>query len=131
MVSSDYDIRCSVVVLRKHAVLLVHRTRDGLDDWVLPGGTPREGESITGCARRELFEETGLSAEPSWVVLVVESAPPGSGRRLLDIVFLASEPVLGMEHSREPGLEPCFVPPGPPGRPEPAPRASGTPEPAS
>lgn len=112
MVSSDYDIRCSVVVLRKHAVLLVHRTRDGLDDWVLPGGTPREGESITGCARRELFEETGLSAEPSQVVLIVESTPPGSGRRLLDIVFLASEPVLGMEHSREPGLEPCFVPPG-------------------
>jgi len=47
MVSGDYDVRCSVVVLRKHAVLLMHRTRDGLDDWVLPGGTPRDGESMT------------------------------------------------------------------------------------
>jgi 8-oxo-dGTP pyrophosphatase MutT (NUDIX family) len=63
-------------------------------------------------ARRELFEETGLSADLSRVVLVVESAPPGSDRRLLDVVFLATEPVLGMEHSREPGLEPCYVPPG-------------------
>jgi 8-oxo-dGTP pyrophosphatase MutT (NUDIX family) len=45
-VSSDYNIRCSAVVVRKHAVLLVHRTRDDLDDWVLPGGSPREGESL-------------------------------------------------------------------------------------
>jgi 8-oxo-dGTP diphosphatase len=93
-------------------VLLVHRTRDGLDDWVLPGGTPRDGESLTACARRELLEETGLAADPSRVVLVAESAPPGSVRRVLDIVFLATEPVLGRERGREPGLEPCFVPPG-------------------
>ena len=65
--ASGYDVRCSVIVLHKHAVLLLHRTRDGLDDWVLPGGTPREGESMTACARRELFEETGISADPSRV----------------------------------------------------------------
>jgi 8-oxo-dGTP diphosphatase len=111
-VIGDHDVRCSVLVFRKHAVLLVHRTRDGLDDWVLPGGTPELGESMTACARRELLEETGLSADPSQIVLVVEAAPPGSGRRLPDIVFLATEPVLGMEHARESGLEPCFVPPG-------------------
>jgi 8-oxo-dGTP diphosphatase len=110
-VASGFDVRCSVVVLRRHAVLLVHHTRDGLDDWVLPGGTPREGESMTACARRELLEETGVVADLSRVALVVESAPPGSGRHVLDIVFLATEPVLGREHSREPGLEPHFVPP--------------------
>jgi len=107
-----FDIRCSVIVLHRQAVLLVHRTRDGLDDWVLPGGTPHEGESLTACARRELLEETGVAADPSRVALVVETAPPGSGCRLLDIVFLATEPVLGREYSREPGLEPRFVPPG-------------------
>jgi 8-oxo-dGTP pyrophosphatase MutT (NUDIX family) len=48
--SGSYEIRCSVVVHRLHAVLLVHRARDGLDDWVLPGGTPREDESLTACA---------------------------------------------------------------------------------
>jgi len=110
--ASGFDVRCSVIVLHKHQVLVVHRTRDGRDDWVLPGGTPRAGESLTACARRELLEETGISADPSRIALVVESVPPGSSRRLLDIVFLAAEPVLGREHSREPGLEPHFVPPG-------------------
>jgi 8-oxo-dGTP diphosphatase len=111
VVASGFDVRCSVIVLRKHQVLLVHRTRDGRDDWVLPGGTPREGESLTACARRELLEETGVSADPSRVVLVVESVPPEASRRMLDIVFLATEPVLGRAHCREPGLEPQFVPP--------------------
>ena len=109
--ASGYDVRCSVLVFHKHAVLLVHRTHDGLDDWVLPGGTPREGESMVKCARRELFEETGISADPSHVAFVVESVPPGSSRRLLDIVFAVSEPVLGRESSREPGLEPHYLPP--------------------
>lgn len=108
--ADGYDIRCSVIVLRKHAVMLVHRTHDGLDDWVLPGGTPREGESMTACARRELLEETGISADPSRIALVVESVPPGSSRRLIDIVFLAPEPLFGRESSRETGLEPHFVP---------------------
>jgi 8-oxo-dGTP diphosphatase len=112
IVASSFDLRCSVIVLRKHAILLVHRTHDGLDDWVLPGGTPREGESTTACAGRELLEETGVRADLSRVALVVESAPPGSSRRLLDIVFLATEPVLGREHSRESGLDPHFVPSG-------------------
>lgn len=103
------EVRCSVIVLRRHAVLLVHRTRDGLDDWVLPGGTPREGEGVAACARRELLEETGVSADPSRIALVVESVAPSSGHRLLDIVFLATEPVLGREQSREPGLEPHFI----------------------
>ena len=110
MAAGVFDIRCSVVVLRKHAVLLLHRTRDGLDDWVLPGGTPREDESAAACARRELLEEAGVSANPSQVALVVESAVLGSGRRLLDVVFVATDPGLGREVAREPGLEPCFVP---------------------
>ena len=57
-----YEVRCSVLVARDHAVLLIHRTHDGLDDWVLPGGTPHAGESLVACARRELLEETGVSA---------------------------------------------------------------------
>jgi len=105
------DVRCSVLVVHRHTVLLIHRTHNGLDDWVLPGGTPREGESLVACARRELLEETGVSAYPSRIALVVESEPPGSNRRTVDIVFIAAEPVMGHEYCREPGLEPRFVPP--------------------
>ena len=92
------DVRCSVLVVHRHAVLLVHRTRDGPDDWVLPGGTARGGESLVACARRELLEKTGVSAYPSRIALVVESEPPGSGRRTPDIVFVAAEPLSGREH---------------------------------
>jgi 8-oxo-dGTP diphosphatase len=106
-----FDVRCSVLVVHKHTVLLVHRTRDGLDDWVLPGGTPHEGESLIACARRELLEETGVSANPSRVGLVVESVSPTSSRPMLDVVFIATEPVLGREQRREPGLGPRFIPP--------------------
>jgi len=104
-----FDVRCSILVVRKHAALLVHRTHDGLDDWVLPGGTPCEGESLMACARRELLEETGVSASPSRVALVVESASPRAGR-MLDIVFVATGPVLSREYCREPGMGPCFIP---------------------
>jgi 8-oxo-dGTP diphosphatase len=106
-----FDIRCSVLVVHRHTALLVHRTHDGLDDWVLPGGTPHEGESLLACARRELFEETGVSATPSRIALVVESESPTSGRHALDVVFIASEPVLGREQCREPGLGPHFISP--------------------
>lgn len=41
-------------------LLLQHRT--DYDAWGLPGGTLEIGENILTCARRELLEETGLSA---------------------------------------------------------------------
>lgn len=41
---ADIDMRCSVIAFKGDSVLLVHRLRDGADDWVLPGGTPRPGE---------------------------------------------------------------------------------------
>jgi 8-oxo-dGTP diphosphatase len=109
--AATFDIRCSVLLVHKHTVLLVQRTHDGLDDWVLPGGTPREGESLVACARRELLEETGVSADPSRVALVVESASRTSGRHLVDVVFLATEPVIGRERCQEPGMRPQFVAP--------------------
>ena len=106
--ATQYNVRCSILVVRRHAALLVHRTHDGLDDWVLPGGTPCEGESLMACARRELLEETGVSADPSRVAFVVESASPGAGG-MLDIVFVADGPALSREYCREPGMRPSFI----------------------
>ncbi len=42
-------------------VLLVKRADNGA--WVLPAGAMEVGESITDCAVREIYEETGLTAE--------------------------------------------------------------------
>jgi 8-oxo-dGTP diphosphatase len=42
-------------------VLVVHRPQ--YDDWSLPKGKCRQGESDEDCARREVEEETGLLCE--------------------------------------------------------------------
>ena len=52
------------VILRDEAgrILLQHRT--DFDVWGLPGGSLELGEDIVSCARRELLEESGLTAGP-------------------------------------------------------------------
>jgi 8-oxo-dGTP diphosphatase len=106
---AELDVRCSVIIFRDDSVLLVHRARDGADDWVLPGGAPRAGESMAACARRETLEETGLSAEPARVAFVLEALGPQGGRRMVDLVFLALDPVRGEPDAQEEGMEARFV----------------------
>ena len=104
------EVRCSAVVFRGPEVLLVRRARNGNDDWVLPGGTPRPGESMAACVRRETLEETGLRVEPGRIALVVEANGPRSGQHTLDLVFVASLSQPGQEpQSAEPELRARFV----------------------
>jgi 8-oxo-dGTP diphosphatase len=51
-VPDGIELRCSVIIVRRQAVLLIHRTNGGTDDWMLPGGTPQPGESRAACAAR-------------------------------------------------------------------------------
>jgi ADP-ribose pyrophosphatase YjhB (NUDIX family) len=105
------ELRCSAIVVRQQAILLIHRTYDSVDDWVLPGGTPRPGESTASCTRREVREETGLWVDPARVAFVLEVVGPDSGPRTLDIVFAATETAPNtVPERREPGMEPLFVP---------------------
>jgi 8-oxo-dGTP diphosphatase len=107
------DVRCSAVVFRGQEVLLVRRVREGGDEWVLPGGTPRPGESMAACARRETLEEAGLAVEPARIAFVLESHGPRSGLHTVDLVFLANMSVPGQEpRSLEPALDARFVPLG-------------------
>ena len=55
----------SVIVLRSGGVLMVERARPPLQGlWSFPGGRAKPGEDAEATARRELFEETGLSVGP-------------------------------------------------------------------
>lgn len=51
-------------VFRDDRILLLHRANTASDPgtWDLPGGHVEEGESLARAARREVREETGLSA---------------------------------------------------------------------
>ena len=80
------DLRCSAVVVRQGAVLLIHRT-SGADHWTLPGGTPRPGESMAACARREVREETSLNVDPARVAFVLEVIGTLSGRNRIAAAF--------------------------------------------
>jgi 8-oxo-dGTP diphosphatase len=105
------ELRCSAIVVRKGTVLLVHRVGNGAGDWVLPGGTPRPGESMAACAGREVREETGLDVSPDRVAFVLEVVGPDSGPRTVDIVFSATDPAPDRQpEKRERGLVPVFVP---------------------
>ena len=54
-------IGIAVIVLKDHRILLgKRRNAHGQGTWAFPGGHLEFGEAIEDCARREVFEETGL-----------------------------------------------------------------------
>lgn len=104
---SHVELRCAVAVVRGDAVLLLQRPDHG--DWVLPGGRPRQHESMGSCARREVREETGLDVHPSRCALVLEVNDPVSRRRMVELVFAADEFDISAPVSGEPGRQPVWV----------------------
>jgi 8-oxo-dGTP diphosphatase len=77
-----------MIVLRRDSVLMVERAREpskGL--WSFPAGRAHFGEDAEANARRELFEETGLSVGK--VVRLGEFRPPSGGAVFHITVFAA------------------------------------------
>lgn len=52
--------RANVLIKNKGKILLMHRIKNGIEYFVLPGGGVEDGESIVDAAIREAKEETGL-----------------------------------------------------------------------
>jgi ADP-ribose pyrophosphatase YjhB (NUDIX family) len=68
------QIGIGVVLIRGAEVLLIRRGKPpGEGAWSLPGGRQELGETAEDCARRELFEETGLACGPLTLVGHVDS----------------------------------------------------------
>ena len=68
------QVGIGIVLLRGPQVLLIRRGRPpGLGAWSLPGGRQELGETAEACARRELLEETGLTAGPLTLIAYVDS----------------------------------------------------------
>ena len=63
-----------VVLLKPGAVLLVRRAKPpAAGSWSLPGGAQELGETAEHAARRELLEETGMTAGPMTLAANVDS----------------------------------------------------------
>jgi ADP-ribose pyrophosphatase YjhB (NUDIX family) len=60
-------VAASAVVTDESGRILLQRRRDN-DKWALPGGVMELGESLAGCAVREVKEETGLDVEVTGIV---------------------------------------------------------------
>lgn len=94
-----------VVCLRGSQVLLVRRSKPPrMDDWSLPGGRVEWGEPVAVAALRELREETGVEAELTGLLDVIDGIFPGEGAHhyvLVDFAarWLSGEPVAGDDAS--------------------------------
>ena len=70
-------------MVRPGAVLLVRRARPpALGQWSIPGGAQELGETAEAAARRELLEETGLTAGALTLVANVDSIHPDAAGRI-------------------------------------------------
>lgn len=88
-----------VIVVRDGLVLLGERLgTHGAGTWALPGGHLEFGESVDSCARRELFEETGLVATQIVPGPYTNDVMPEVGRHYLTVFVRAAveagEPLL-------------------------------------
>lgn len=89
-----------VVCLRGDSVLLIRRgTPPRQGEWSLPGGRIEPGERAMDAALRELREETGIEAEITGLIDVVDGVFPEAGRHyvLIDYAarWISGEPVAG------------------------------------
>ena len=89
-----------VVCLRGDEVLLIRRgTPPRQGEWSLPGGRIEPGERAIDAALRELREETGVEAEITDLIDVVDGVFPEAGRHyvLIDYAarWISGEPVAG------------------------------------
>jgi len=109
----EFGVRVAVVVEREGALLLVRHQKPDWDPyWVLPGGRLEPGETIPGCAGRELAEETGLTASFSGVLYVSEFLR--EERHTIDVVARMAlegdgEASLGSDPEVAAGAEPTLA----------------------
>ncbi|MFE5077572.1 NUDIX domain-containing protein [Streptomyces halstedii] len=103
------ETRCSIAVFRGESVLLIRSLEDGGPVWKLPGGHIQANEGLTACARRELREETGLTAKELHCALVLDVHDPDTARFMVEIIVIPDEEVEGQPRECEEGREPLFV----------------------
>lgn len=99
-----------VVCLRDEEVLLIRRgkpPREG--EWSLPGGRVEWGEGTEAAALRELREETGVEAELTGLLAVVDGVFPAADKHYV-LIDYAVRWLSGEPHAGDDAVEARFTP---------------------
>ena len=98
----------SVIVLRHDSVLMVERARPPFQGlWSFPGGRSESGETVEATARRELFEETGLTLRRLLLLGALLPAPEVSA---VELSVFAARAGPGEPQAGDDALRAAFVP---------------------
>lgn len=97
-ISTDAVQCVGVICFRGNDVLLIKRgTAPRKGEWSIPGGRIEVGETDAEAALRELFEETGVSADLSVKIDIIKAEFEGVLYHLHDFaaLWLSGEPTAG------------------------------------
>ena len=113
----------AVIVIKDNRVLLGKRKNShGSGTWAFPGGHLEFNESIEDCARREVFEETGIHIDHLRCGPYTNDIFAGEGKHYVTLFVTADyesgTPVVKEPHKCEkwawcrwpPDVHPCFLP---------------------
>ncbi len=80
-------VRVAALIVENGAILLVLHLKEGRRYYLLPGGGMEKGETEEAALKRELLEETGLSAMPLRLLFETLSVFPHGDRRMVQRVY--------------------------------------------
>lgn len=99
------QVAVGAVVFHRNAILLVRRGQSpARDNWAIPGGRVKIGETLQQAAEREIYEETGVTikaGEPIFTFDVIDRDQDSAIRYHYVIVDLMAEYIRGVPRAAD------------------------------
>ncbi len=92
---SRIGIRAVGILIKSNKILLIHRTREGKEFWVLPGGGVEKNEKVEDTVVREIKEEAGIKSEIVKLLYTHEYSDIGNQQFFYLCKYISGTPKLG------------------------------------